>query len=178
MKKKTCIMLTTLLFAGALSIFAKKEISSVLHIQYGTDKVQIVLHDSAVTDGYVVPGQVRDIDMTVENLSAKSRIRWKAEIRINEDEIHPLKQEDLVSVSSNWKFHDDGYYYAMTVADTNEVLPMFEKLKMPVEIIDATTAGDKVSIVVTAEAVQDENNEVSWNEIEIQDSAEKILGVE
>ncbi len=178
MKKKTCIILISMLFAGALSIFARKEISSVLHIQYGTDKVQIALHDSAVTDGYVVPGQTRKIDMTVKNMAAKARIRWKAEIRINEKEFHPLEQDDLVSVSSDWKLHDDGYYYGMTAADTDEVIPMFEKLKMPVEIIDATAEGDKVSIIVTAEAVQDENNDASWNELEIQDSAEKILGVE
>lgn len=178
MKKKTCIMLIALLLAGGLSLLAKKEISSVLHIQYGTDKVQIALHDSADTEGYIVPGQVRDINMTVENLSASSRIRWKAEIRVNENEILPLKKEDLVSVSSCWKLHDDGYYYGTDSADTYETVPMFEKLRMPIEIIDATAEGDKVSIVVTAEAVQDENNDASWNEIEIKDSEEKILGVE
>lgn len=178
MKKKTCIMLTALLLAGGLSLFAKKEIGSVLHIRYGTDKVQIALHDSADTEGYVVPGQIRDINMAVENLSARSRIRWKAEIRVNENEILPLKKEDLVSVSSCWKFHEDGYYYGTDSADTDETVPMFEKLRMPIEIIDAMAEGDIVSVVVTAEAVQDENNDASWNELEIQDSEEKILGVE
>ena len=34
-----------------------------LHFIFGTDKVRIDLVDEAQTNGYVVPGQVRDIDM-------------------------------------------------------------------------------------------------------------------
>lgn len=177
MKKKNCILLIALFLVGTVYIVAKKENNSVFRFQYATDEVRIELHDSAVTSGYVVPGQIRDINMMVENLASESRIRWKAEIRVNEETKHQLSDE-LIAVSSNWELHSDGYYYGTAPAGTDEMIPMFEQIEMPIDIIDETEEGDAVSIAVIAEAVQDGNNNVSWNEIKKQDSVEKTLGVE
>ena len=76
MKKRNIIVISLIVIGiGTYSIFGAAIRKTNLHFIFGTDKVRIDLVDEAQTNGYVVPGQVRDIDMRVQNLNANANIR-------------------------------------------------------------------------------------------------------
>ena len=157
MKKRNIIAISLMVIGiGTYSIFGDAIRKTNLHFIFGTDNVRIDLVDEAQTNGYVVPGQVRDIDMRVQNLNANANIRWKGEMYFNDGTGKNIN-EDLLGVTDEWKLEKDGYYYSTTSIESEKEVEMFESLRMPTDIIDDMQEGERITVIVTAEAVQSAN---------------------
>lgn len=175
MKKKLFIAFVLLLLIGCGISFAKLTDRQTYQLSYGTDAVRIVLSDDVDTSGYVVPEQIREINMKIENLSAASNVRWKAEISVNGEKQRALSEE-LLNISADWNLKEDGWHYSKDKLKTGETLPLFEKLRMPSDMINAAEEGDEVEILITAQAIQAEHDP-DWETTEIQ-TAKTEIGVQ
>ena len=132
--------------------------------------VDINLETEQDSDDVVLPGDEVDFLAKVTNLGIDCYLRFKMEITVKDS----IVNYDRLSIdvdSSKWKLVGDYYYYT-SVLTKDKSVTIFDDFVIPKEI-NNDLSNEKISIKITAEAIQalnfepDYDNSSPWGDVPI-----------
>lgn len=164
------VIIISLLSQGTLAYYSTSgKASSVVT----TGNVKLKLHELDANgapfnpDGvYVMPGDVVDKRVSVENVGSHPfylRISLVEGVSAEELSAKDCMQLDIDTV--NWTFKDGWYYYNKVVGPGTTTTELFTKVTIVGSKIDREYIDKFLTLKVTAQAVQSENNPIENGDV-------------
>lgn len=172
MKKDRMRMLVIALAAILVTLFTQPALAFYTTTGIATNvitsgDIRLVIHEKTASgedfpkDGvYVIPGDIVSKRVTIENVCAHPfYLRVKLVQGIDSDE---LSVDDCLKVDLNteyWTLKEDGYIYFNGIVQPGETVPaVFTQVEIVGDKVNQSYIGSTLSLTVTAQAVQSENN--------------------
>lgn len=133
--------------------------------------IQLIIHEQTA-DGsafpqegvYIIPGDIVSKQVTVENVCTHPfYLRVKLVNGINSDVLSP---EDVFKINLNekdWTLGEDGFLYFNGILEPGQITPaVFTQVEIVGGKVDQHYIGKTLTLTVTAQAVQSQNNPAEY----------------
>lgn len=136
--------------------------------------IELAIHEKTAdgqdfpTEGvYIMPGDIVSKIVTIENVCGHPF--WLRVKLVSSATMGELSEEDCLALDLNtthWTLHSDGYIYYDTIVLPGEITaPVFTQVEIVGQYVTQNHVGTTLSLTVSAQAVQSENNPADepWN---------------
>jgi len=169
-------MLTAALLASLLTLMSQTTLAYYSTVGTATNvvtsgSIRFIIHET--TDQgrpfpqagiVIIPGDVVSKKVCMENDCAHPfYLRAKVISGINSEELSSEKCFQLDMNDEHWVRHDGWYYYTKIVDPGDTTEELFSRVKIVGPEVDNRYLGKMLTLTVTAQAVQSENNPIDKN---------------